>query len=58
MVWKNPDLSKQVTVPPDGNVSFPLIGTLQRWEKPEPNCPTYVLGDVVKPGKYPLKSIC
>ena len=28
MVWKNPELPKQVTVPPDGNVSFPLIGDI------------------------------
>ena len=25
MVWKNPDRSRQVTVSPDGKVSFPLI---------------------------------
>ena len=28
-VWKNPDLTKLVTVLPDGKISFPLIGELQ-----------------------------
>ena len=27
-VWKEPDLAKQVTVLPDGNISFPLIGQI------------------------------
>ena len=25
-VWRNPDLSRQVTVRPDGRISLPLIG--------------------------------
>jgi polysaccharide export outer membrane protein len=29
MVWKNPDLSRQVTVRPDGKISLPLIGDVQ-----------------------------
>jgi polysaccharide export outer membrane protein len=29
MVWKNPDLSREVTVLPDGKISLPLIGDLQ-----------------------------
>ncbi|MEE2729386.1 MAG: polysaccharide biosynthesis/export family protein [Pseudomonadota bacterium] len=28
-VWKEPDLSKELLVPPDGNLAFPLIGHLQ-----------------------------
>jgi polysaccharide export outer membrane protein len=28
-VWKNPDLSKTVTVRPDGKISLPLIGDMQ-----------------------------
>lgn len=28
-VWKNPDLSRTVTVRPDGKISLPLIGDLQ-----------------------------
>jgi polysaccharide biosynthesis/export protein len=28
-VWKNPDLSKTVTVRPDGKISLPLIGDVQ-----------------------------
>lgn len=28
-VWKEPDLSKELLVPPDGNLSFPLIGHLK-----------------------------
>jgi len=27
-VWKDPELSKQLVVPPDGNISFPLIGSI------------------------------
>jgi polysaccharide export outer membrane protein len=27
-VWKDESLSRQVVVPPDGNISFPLIGTI------------------------------
>jgi polysaccharide export outer membrane protein len=29
MVWKNPDLSRVVTVRPDGKISLPLIGDVQ-----------------------------
>jgi polysaccharide export outer membrane protein len=29
MVWKNPDLSREVTVRPDGKISLPLIGDVQ-----------------------------
>jgi polysaccharide export outer membrane protein len=29
LVWKNPDLSKTVTVRPDGKISLPLIGDVQ-----------------------------
>ena len=28
-VWKEPDLAKRVTVLPDGNISFPLIGQIR-----------------------------
>jgi len=28
-VWKNPDLTRQVVVLPDGKITFPLIGELQ-----------------------------
>jgi polysaccharide export outer membrane protein len=28
-VWKDPELSKTLVVPPDGNISFPLIGSLK-----------------------------
>ena len=27
-VWKDPELSKTLIVPPDGNISFPLIGSV------------------------------
>jgi polysaccharide export outer membrane protein len=27
-VWKDPELSKQLVVPPDCNISFPLIGSI------------------------------
>jgi polysaccharide export outer membrane protein len=29
IVWKNPDLSREVTVLPDGKISLPLIGDIQ-----------------------------
>lgn len=29
LVWKNPDLSRAVTVRPDGQISLPLLGDLQ-----------------------------
>ena len=82
-VWKNADLSKQVTVRPDGRISLPLIGDITavgktaaqlsgdisaklKEYKENPSVSIlvkevnsyviYVLGEVVKPGKYPLKS--
>lgn len=82
-VWRNVDLSKVVTVRPDGRISLPLIGdvsavgktTVQladdissklREYKENPQVSIlvkevnsyaiYVLGEVSKPGKYPLKS--
>ena len=82
-VWKNADLSKQVTVRPDGRISLPLIGDISavgktaaklsgdisaklKEYKENPSVSIvvkevnsyamYVLGEVVKPGKYPLKS--
>lgn len=83
MVWKNAELSKQVTVRPDGRISLPLIGDISavgrtaaqlsgdisaklKEYKENPSVSIivkevnsyamYVLGEVVKPGKYPLKS--
>ena len=29
VVWKNPDLSRQVVIRPDGNISLPLIGDVR-----------------------------
>ena len=82
-VWKNADLSRQVTVRPDGRISLPLIGDItavgktaaqlsedisaklkEYKEHPQVSIVVkevnsyaiYVLGEVVKPGKYPLKS--
>jgi polysaccharide export outer membrane protein len=82
MVWKNADLSRTVTVRPDGKVSLPLIGDIQASgitteelkhvitqrmkdyiATPEVSVLVssinsyfyYVLGEVVKPGKYPLR---
>jgi polysaccharide biosynthesis/export protein len=82
-VWKNADLSKQVTVRPDGRISLPLIGDITavgktaaqlsgdisvklKEYKENPSISIivkevnsyaiFVLGEVVKPGKYPLKS--
>jgi polysaccharide biosynthesis/export protein len=82
MVWKNADLSRSVTVRPDGKVSLPLIGDVQAsglsteelkkvvTERMKEYIATpavsilvstinsyfyYVLGEVAKPGKYPLK---
>jgi polysaccharide export outer membrane protein len=82
-VWRNVDLSKTVTVRPDGKISLPLIGdvsavgktTVQLAEdisgklkeyKENPQVSIlvkevnsyaiYVLGEVGRPGKYPLKS--
>ena len=82
-VWRNADLSRQVTVRPDGRISLPLIGDItadgktvaqmsedisaklkEYKENPQVSIivkevnsyAIYVLGEVVKPGKYPLKS--
>ena len=82
-VWKNADLSKLVTVRPDGRISLPLIGDItavgktaaqlsgdisaklkEYKENPSVSIVVkevnsyviYVLGEVLKPGKYPLKS--
>jgi polysaccharide export outer membrane protein len=82
-VWRNADLSKQVTVRPDGRISLPLIGDItavgktaaqlaedisaklkEFKENPQVSIivkevnsyAIYVLGEVAKPGKYPLKS--
>ena len=82
-VWKNADLSKTVTVRPDGKLSLPLVGDVSAvgrsagqltqdiadrlkayMENPtvsivirEVNSYSiFVLGEVVLPGKYPLKS--
>lgn len=82
-IWRNADLSKTVTVRPDGKISLPLLGdvsavgktTVQLADeisgklkefKENPQVTIlvkevnsyaiYVLGEVVKPGKFPLKS--
>ena len=82
-VWRNTDLSKEVTVRPDGRISLPLIGDItavgrtaaqlsedisaklkEYKENPQVSIVVkevnsyaiYVLGEVVKPGKYPLRS--
>lgn len=82
-VWRNTDLSKVVTVRPDGKISLPLIGDVtaagkttvqladdisvklkEYKENPQVSIlvkevnsyAIYVLGEVSKPGKYPLKS--
>lgn len=82
-VWRNADLSKAVTVRPDGKVSLPLIGDViavgktagqlaeliavrlkEYKENPQVSIvvqqvnsyAVFVMGEIVKPGKYPLKS--
>ena len=82
-VWKNAELSKQVTVRPDGRISLPLIGDVMatgrtptelteeiskrlKEYKENPNVSIvvqgvnsyniFVLGEVTKPGKLPLKT--
>jgi polysaccharide export outer membrane protein len=82
-VWKNADLSKTVTVRPDGKISLPLIGDVvavgkttrqladaisaklkEYKENPQVSIVVsqvnsyaiYVLGEVMHPGKFPLKS--
>ena len=81
-VWRSTDLSKVVTVRPDGKISLPLIGDVPAMgktasqlaaeisaklkeykENPQVSIVVkevnsyaiYVLGEVTKPGKYPLK---
>jgi polysaccharide export outer membrane protein len=83
IVWRNTDLTKEVTVRPDGKVSLPLIGDVMalgltpaqltkevvarlKEYKENPNVSVvvkqvnsygvYVLGEVVHPGKYQLKT--
>ena len=82
-VWRNVDLSREVTVRPDGRISLPLIGDItavgrtpaqlsedissklkEYKENPQVSIVIkevnsyviYVLGEVAKPGKYPLRS--
>lgn len=82
-VWRNADLSKIVTVRPDGKVSLPLIGDVvavgrsagqlaefiatrlkEYKENPQVSIVVqqvnsyaiFVMGEIAKPGKYPLKS--
>ena len=82
-VWRNADLSKVVTVRPDGKVSLPLIGDVEAVGKPAGQLADliatrlkeykenpqvsivvqqvnsyaiYVMGEVTRPGKFPLKS--
>ena len=82
-VWRNVDLSRDVTVRPDGRISLPLIGDIiavgrtpaqlsedissklkEYKENPQVSIvikevnsyAIYVLGEVAKPGKYPLRS--
>lgn len=82
-VWKNPDLSKEVQVRPDGRISLPLLGdlsavgktpvqlteeisaglkgyletpTISMTVKDVQSYQIYVLGEVNRPGKFPLKS--
>lgn len=82
-VWKNQDLSRDVTIRPDGRISLPLIGDVpaagvtanvlakrigdrltEYMSSPIVSVQVkevnsyfiYVLGEVTKPGKYPLKS--
>ena len=82
-VWRNVDLSREVTVRPDGKISLPLIGDItavgrtpsqlsedisaklkEYKENPQVSIVVkevnsyaiYVLGEVAKPGKYPLRS--
>src|SRR5690348_451850 len=82
-VWRNVDLSREVTVRPDGKISLPLIGDIiavgrtpaqlsedisnklkEYKENPQVSIvikevnsyAIYVLGEVAKPGKYPLRS--
>jgi polysaccharide biosynthesis/export protein len=83
LVWKNADLSRTVSVRPDGKISLPLIGDVQaagltssklrdsieerlREYKETPGVSiiirevnsfsVFVLGEVVRPGKFQLRS--
>jgi len=82
-VWRNPDLSKQVQVRPDGRISMPIIRDITAVGKTptqlaeemmmklkeyvqnpvvsvtlkEVNSSNiFVLGEIARPGRYPLKS--
>ena len=82
-VWRNADLSKIVTVRPDGKISLPLIGDVESVgksagqlaeliairlkeykENPQVSIVVqqvnsyaiYVMGEIARPGKFPLKS--
>jgi len=82
-VWRNGELSRTVTVRPDGKISFPLIGDLQASGltpaeltanivdrlksyvqtpavsvivKEVRSYSFYVMGQIQKPGRYPLNS--
>jgi polysaccharide export outer membrane protein len=82
-VWRNQDLSREVSVRPDGSISMPLVGDVHAAGltgeevakkindrlKEFVSTPTvsvqvkevnsyfiFVTGEVMKPGKYPLKS--
>ena len=82
-VWKNAELSKTVTVRPDGRISLPLVGDVMATSrtptelteeisaklkeyKENPNVSIvvqgvnsyniFILGEVTKPGKLPLKT--
>lgn len=83
IVWRNADLSKVVTVRPDGRISMPLLGDIEangltpmeltariatnlKQFKETPTVTVlvqqvnsyglFVLGEVARPGRYPLKS--
>lgn len=83
IVWKNPDLSRQVVIRPDGKISLALIGDVvasgltadqvakkiaEKFKavKENPSVSVnvievnsyyvFVVGEVTKPGKLPLKS--
>lgn len=83
VVWKNPDLTRQVVIRPDGKISLALIGDVMasgltadqlartiadkyKAVKENPSVSVnvmevnsyyvFMVGEVVKPGKLPLKS--